>query len=118
MLVSSLSWLPGPIERASQLLPQFSKAREFSFEKAVDGIKQMLWGFFKKIVIADTCATYVNIIFDDHGSVSAGMLILGSIYFAFQIYGDFSGYSDIAIGCARLFGFDLMTNFKISLLFS
>lgn len=102
----------GPIERASHLLPQFLSERTFSYEKAIDGVKQMLWGFFKKIVIADTCAIHVNAIFQGHNEVSAGALLLGAIYFAFQIYCDFSGYSDIAIGCARLFGFDLMTNFR------
>lgn len=102
----------GPIERASNLLPQFSKQRTFCYEKAVSGIQLILWGLFKKVVIADSCATYVNIIFENSENYNSSTLILGAIFFAFQIYGDFSGYSDIAIGVARLFGFDLMTNFK------
>ncbi|MBC8755136.1 MBOAT family protein [Kordia sp. YSTF-M3] len=102
----------GPIERASNLLPQFSLKRTFSYEKAVSGVQLILWGLFKKVVIADSCATYVNIIFENSENYNSSTLILGAIFFAFQIYGDFSGYSDIAIGVARLFGFDLMTNFK------
>jgi alginate O-acetyltransferase complex protein AlgI len=102
----------GPIERASNLLPQFSKQRTFSYEKAVSGIRLILWGLFKKVVIADSCAMYANTIFENSENYNSGTLILGAIFFAFQIYGDFSGYSDIAIGVARLFGFDLMTNFK------
>ena len=101
----------GPIERASNLLPQFYKQRKFDLKLAEDGIRQMLWGFFKKIVIADNCAIVVEQIFGNHESTSSLVLIYGAILFAFQIYGDFSGYSDIAIGCARLFGFDLMRNF-------
>jgi len=102
----------GPIERASNLLPQFSRKRIFNYDKAVSGIQLMLWGLFKKVVIADSCAMYVNAIFENSESYTSGTLILGAVFFAFQIYGDFSGYSDIAIGIARLFGFDLMTNFK------
>lgn len=101
----------GPIERATNLLPQFYKPRVFHYSKAVDGCKQILWGFFKKIVIADTCATYVNIIFNDHQDYTGSTLIMGALFFTFQIYGDFSGYSDIAIGTSRLFGFDLKQNF-------
>lgn len=101
----------GPIERASNLLPQFLKEREFDYEKAKDGMRQILWGLFKKVVIADNCALIVNDVFANYDSLSAGMLVLGAILFAFQIYGDFSGYSDIAIGTARLFGFGLMQNF-------
>lgn len=101
----------GPIERASQLLPQFSKRRTFEYENAKDGIRQILWGMFKKVVIADTCAIYVNDIFANYETYSSGVLILGAFYFTFQIYCDFSGYSDIAIGTARLFGFNLMRNF-------
>lgn len=101
----------GPIERATHLLPQFYKTRQFEYHKAIDGLRQILWGFFKKIVIADNCAYFVNIIFEAPQDYSASTLVLGAILFAFQIYGDFSGYSDIAIGTARLFGFNLMQNF-------
>jgi D-alanyl-lipoteichoic acid acyltransferase DltB (MBOAT superfamily) len=101
----------GPIERATHLLPQFSKERKFNFEEATDGLKQILWGFFKKMVIADNCAYYVNMIFQDSQDYSGSTLFLGAVFFTFQIYCDFSGYSDIAIGTARLFGFDLMKNF-------
>ncbi|MFC1852864.1 MBOAT family O-acyltransferase [candidate division CSSED10-310 bacterium] len=101
----------GPIERAKNLLPQFLKNRHFDSEHARDGLRQILWGFFKKIVIADTAATQVDYIFNNSQSLSGGVLILGGILFAFQIYGDFSGYSDIAIGVGRLFGFNLMRNF-------
>jgi len=101
----------GPIERATNLLPQFYKKRKFDYSNAVDGMRQILWGLFKKIVIADNVASYVNDIFD-HSSVYPGStLLLGGVLFAFQIYGDFSGYSDIAIGTSRLFGFRLMQNF-------
>ena len=102
----------GPIERATHLLPQFYSKRVFNYDKAVDGLRLILWGFFKKIVIADNAALYVNDIFTNYTQYSGGTLILGAVLFAFQIYGDFSGYSDIAIGLARLFGFDLMRNFK------
>ncbi|MBI1184872.1 MBOAT family protein [bacterium] len=101
----------GPIERAVNLLPQFSKKREFDYEIAVKGLKQIVWGFFKKVVIADNCAYYVNDIFQNYDSYGGLILLLGAVLFAFQIYGDFSGYSDIAIGVSRLFGFDLMKNF-------
>ena len=101
----------GPIERASNLLGQFYQKREFTFGLAVDGSRQILWGLFKKIVIADNCAIFVNDIFANHEAYSGSTLLLGAIFFAFQIYGDFSGYSDIAIGVARLFGFELMQNF-------
>jgi len=101
----------GPIERASRLLPQFQKNRVFDYQKAVDGLRQILWGLFKKVVIADSCAVFVNTIFDNTADQSGSTLIIGGVFFAFQIYGDFSGYSDIAIGVARLFGFDLMQNF-------
>lgn len=101
----------GPIERATNLLPQFFKERNFNFERAKDGLRQILWGLFKKIVIADNCAKYVNIIFENHEVHSGSTLVLGAVFFAFQIYCDFSGYSDIAIGTARLFGFNLMQNF-------
>ncbi|KKU54749.1 MAG: putative sugar O-acetyltransferase [Candidatus Moranbacteria bacterium GW2011_GWE1_49_15] len=101
----------GPIERATHLLPQIKKERIFDYSKAVDGLRQILWGLFKKIVIADQCAVYANMIFDDAGDYSGGILIMGAVFFAFQIYGDFSGYSDIALGTARLFGIDLLKNF-------
>lgn len=101
----------GPIERASNLLPQFYKKRVFNKDVAVDGLRQILWGFFKKIVIADQCAEYVNLIFNNSHDYSGSTLVLGAILFSFQIYGDFSGYSDIAIGVSRLFGFNLMKNF-------
>jgi D-alanyl-lipoteichoic acid acyltransferase DltB (MBOAT superfamily) len=101
----------GPIERASNLLPQFHKKRTFNYNYATDGMRQILWGLFKKIVIADNCAVYVNDIFDNYGDFSGSTLFLGGILFAFQIYCDFSGYSDIAIGVSRLFGFNLMKNF-------
>lgn len=101
----------GPIERATNLLPQFSKERTFNYNDAVDGLRQALWGLFKKIVIADNCAKYANIIFNNHTEYNGSTLLLGAVFFAFQIYGDFSGYSDIAIGISRLFGFDLKRNF-------
>ncbi|XMO85261.1 MBOAT family O-acyltransferase [Algibacter sp. AS12] len=101
----------GPIERASNLLPQFLKQRKFEYFKAVDGMRQILWGLFKKIVIADNCAQYANIIFNNSSEYSGSTLVLGAIFFTFQIYGDFSGYSDIAIGSSRLFGFNLKQNF-------
>ena len=101
----------GPIERASNLLPQFSKKRVFDYDKAIDGMRQILWGLFKKIVIADNAAEYANLIFNNYEDCSGSTLLLGAVFFAFQIYGDFSGYSDIAIGTARLFGFRLMQNF-------
>ncbi len=101
----------GPIERASNLLPQFFKERRFNYPQAVDGLRQILWGFFKKIVIADNCANFVDNIFANSDTVPASALVIGAVFFAFQIYGDFSGYSDIAIGTARLLGFNLMRNF-------
>lgn len=101
----------GPIERAINLLPQFYEKREFKYNLAVDGLRQILWGLFKKVVIADGCAIYADQIFNNSADYSGSMLLLGAFFFAFQIYGDFSGYSDIAIGTARLFGFNLMRNF-------
>ncbi|CAM4415103.1 MBOAT family O-acyltransferase [Zobellia nedashkovskayae] len=101
----------GPIERATHLLPQFYKKRKFKYSLAVDGMRQILWGLFKKIVIADNCAEYANQIFNNSNEFSGSSLLLGAIFFTFQIYCDFSGYSDIAIGTSRLFGFDLMKNF-------
>lgn len=102
----------GPIERATHLLPQFLAPRTFSYEKAVDGMRQILWGLFKKMVVADNCAVAVNLIFDEYQALDGFSLFLGAVFFTFQIYGDFSGYSDIAIGTARLFGIQLMRNFN------
>jgi len=101
----------GPIERAANLLPQFVRPRNFDYRRATDGMRQILWGLFKKMAIADFCAFYVNDIFANSADHSGSTLLLGAFLFAFQIYGDFSGYSDIAIGTARLFGFNLMRNF-------
>ena len=102
----------GPIERATHLLPEIKVKREFDLEKAKEGIYQIVWGLVKKVIIADTCATYANAIFDNYTSMNSFSLILGAIYFAFQIYGDFSGYSDIALGVSKLFGLDLLRNFN------
>ena len=102
----------GPIERAKHLLPQFTRKRVFKKDIGISGLYLILWGLFKKIVIADSCALYVDAIFNDYEEMNSASLLLGMIYFAFQIYGDFSGYSDIAIGTGRLFGFDLMQNFN------
>ncbi len=101
----------GPIERATHLLPQIQKARKFNYTTAIDGLRQILWGLFKKIVIADNCAEYANIIFNDSDHQSGSNLVLGALFFTFQIYCDFSGYSDIALGTARLFGVELLRNF-------
>ena len=101
----------GPIERATNLLPQFYKKREFNYAKAVEGLRQILWGLFKKIVIADNCALYANEIFNNSSDYTGSTLFMGAIFFTFQIYCDFSGYSDIAIGTSRLFGFNLKQNF-------
>ncbi|WP_159023073.1 MBOAT family protein [Formosa sp. L2A11] len=102
----------GPIERATNLLPQFYNKRTFNSDKAINGVHLILWGLFKKVVIADSCAIYVDEIFSNYQNMNSISLLLGAIYFAFQIYGDFSGYSDIAIGTSKLFGFNLMTNFR------
>ncbi|NNM15492.1 MAG: MBOAT family protein, partial [Bacteroidia bacterium] len=101
----------GPIERATNLLPQFYNKRTFNKSKSFDGLRQIMWGLFKKVVIADNCAEYANLIFNNSADYSGSTLVLGALFFTFQIYGDFSGYSDIAIGTARLFGFNLMQNF-------
>lgn len=101
----------GPIERATTLLPQFYVRRRFEYAEAVDGLRQILWGLFKKVVIADSCAQYANTIFNHSSEYSGSTLLLGALFFTFQIYGDFSGYSDIALGTAKLFGFRLMQNF-------
>ena len=115
--VAFLSFFPqlvaGPIERATNLLPQFQKKRTFDYAQAVDGMRQILWGLFKKIVVADNCATYVDTVFADISNHSGSTLLLAAVLFTFQIYGDFSGYSDIAIGTAKLFGIKLMRNFNV-----
>lgn len=103
----------GPIERSTNLLPQFYKRRKFDYSNAVTGMRQILWGFFKKLVIADNCAFFANKIFENSGTLSGSMMLLGGLFFTFQIYGDFSGYSDIAIGTARLFDIKLMRNFNL-----
>jgi alginate O-acetyltransferase complex protein AlgI len=102
----------GPIERATHLLPQIKVKRVFNYSKAVDGLRQILWGLFKKVVIADNCAEYANLIFNNYSDYTGSTLLLGAIFFTFQIYGDFSGYSDIALGSARLFGIELLQNFS------
>ena len=102
----------GPIERATHLLPQIKTKRNFDSKNAVEGLMLIIWGFFKKLVIADTLAIYVNTIFDNYQNQNSLTLILGAIYFSFQIYGDFSGYSDIAIGVSKLFGIELLKNFS------
>lgn len=103
----------GPIERATNLLPQFYKTRRFDYNEAVAGCRMILWGMFKKVVIADTCALYVDEVWGNIAGQNSSTLLIAAILFAFQIYGDFSGYSDIAIGTAKLFGFSLMRNFNI-----
>lgn len=102
----------GPIERATNLLPQFQTVRQFNYAKAIDGMRQMLWGFAKKIVIADSCAYSVNTYWEEYPELNGISLFVLGVVFTFQIYCDFSGYSDIAIGCSRLFGFNLMRNFN------
>jgi alginate O-acetyltransferase complex protein AlgI len=101
----------GPIERATHLLPQIQKVRHFDYVRAVDGLRQILWGLFKKVVIADGCAEFANTIFNHSDQYSGWTLVLGALFFTFQIYCDFSGYSDIALGTARLFGMELLRNF-------
>ena len=101
----------GPIERASSLLPQFKNKRSINYSTSVDGLRQILAGLFKKVVIADNCAVYTDIIFTNYENLDSASLIIGAILFSFQLYCDFSGYSDIAIGSARLLGFELMKNF-------
>ena len=101
----------GPIERATQLLPQMQRQRTFGYEAATDGMRQMLWGFFKKMVVADNCALVANDVWADCANQSSAALAVGALMFTLQIYGDFSGYSDIAIGTARLFGINLSRNF-------
>jgi alginate O-acetyltransferase complex protein AlgI len=102
----------GPIERANHLLPQINKIRYFYYTKAIQGLKLILWGLFKKIVIADQCAKFVNIIFENQVDASGTTNWIGAVLFSIQIYCDFSGYSDIALGTAKLFGFELLRNFN------
>ncbi|OOQ59492.1 MBOAT family O-acyltransferase [Mucilaginibacter pedocola] len=101
----------GPIERATHLLPQIEKPRKFNYPQAVNGMRQILWGYFKKVAIADNCAEYANMIFNNHTHYPGSVLVLGAVLFSIQIYCDFSGYSDIALGVARLFGIELLRNF-------
>jgi alginate O-acetyltransferase complex protein AlgI len=101
----------GPIERATNLLPQFERSRSFNYSTATDGLRQILWGMFTKVVVADNCAASANAVFNNSESYSGATLVVGVIFFSFQVYGDFSGYSNIAIGTAKLFGFELMRNF-------
>ncbi len=109
----------GPIEKAQNLLPQLKAEHEFSYENAVYGTKLMVWGFFKKLIVADTLAIYVDLVYNDLCSVTSGLtLMIATFFFAIQIYCDFSGYSDIARGCARIMGIELMVNFKSPLFFS
>lgn len=103
--------MAGPIERATNLIRQFEQKRHFDYSKAVDGMRQILWGLFKKIVIADNAADFANLCFKNPETYPGSVLLLGAVFFAFQIFGDFSGYSDIAIGTSRIFGFTLMRNF-------
>lgn len=103
----------GPIERATNLLPQFLRERKFDYAMAVDGVRQMLWGFFKKVVVADNCAVFVDKVWGDIGAYGGPDLAVAAALFSIQIYCDFSGYSDIAIGCAKLFGIKLMRNFNV-----
>lgn len=102
----------GPIERSTRLLPQFRQAKTFDIERVLSGLRLMLWGFFKKLVIADRLAVYVNEVYNNPGDYTGAPVILATYFFAFQIYCDFSGYSDIAIGAARVMGYDLMENFR------
>lgn len=102
----------GPIERATHLLPQFRVKQRFDVDRTVAGLQRILWGFFKKLVIADRLAIYVNTVYNDVDSYTGEALIIATIFFGFQIYCDFSAYSDIAIGTTRIMGFDLMENFR------
>ena len=101
----------GPIERAKNLLPQFIRNRTFTYERGIEGFKQIIWGGFKKMVIADNCAIYVDLMFSSPADYSGSTLVISAVLFSFQIYADFSGYSDIAIGTGKLFGFQLKQNF-------
>jgi alginate O-acetyltransferase complex protein AlgI len=105
--------MAGPIERASNILPQFTQKRTFSYDQAIQGVRLIIWGFFKKVAIGDGCGMYVDKIFEAPDSFTSISLISAAVAFSFQIYGDFSGYSDVAIGTAKLFGFELMSNFRV-----
>ncbi|GHU59651.1 alginate O-acetyltransferase [Spirochaetia bacterium] len=102
----------GPIERTGNLLPQFKIDHHFDYDRVTEGLKLAAWGMFKKVVIADQLAVYVNAVYGNPGVYPASALLLATFFFTFQIYCDFSGYSDIAIGTARVLGFNLMTNFR------
>jgi D-alanyl-lipoteichoic acid acyltransferase DltB (MBOAT superfamily) len=102
----------GPIERSTNLLPQFFRKHVISYERVRDGIIFMLWGFFKKVVIADRLSEYVNLVYNNPGQHEGLQFIMATFFFSVQIYCDFSGYSDIAIGTAKMMGFDLMINFR------
>jgi alginate O-acetyltransferase complex protein AlgI len=102
----------GPIERASNLLPQFSKVIKFDYKMAIEGTKLIIWGFFMKVVVADRLSLYVDSIYNNANMHSSVSLILATFFFAIQIYCDFGGYSNIAVGCAKIMGFELMTNFR------
>jgi D-alanyl-lipoteichoic acid acyltransferase DltB (MBOAT superfamily) len=104
--------MAGPIERATNLLPQIYNRRTFNEHNAVDGLRQILWGLFKKVAVADTCAVFVNSVFANPAGCSGSVLLLAAVFFAFQIYGDFSGYSDMAIGIGKLLGFKFLNNFR------
>jgi len=105
--------LAGPIDRATTLLPQFAKPRTFDYETGVEGMRQILWGLFKKVVVADNCALFVDQVFSNYQTQSGSTLFLAAIFFSFQIYGDFSGYSDMAIGSGKLLGIKMMRNFNV-----
>ena len=113
--LSFISFFPlimsGPIERSTTLLPQFKEERKFDYSFAVDGAQQVLWGLFKKLVIADNCASVVNFVFPNYDTLPTSALIIGAVLYSFQIYFDFSGYSDIAIGFSKLLGFKVLRNF-------
>lgn len=106
----------GPIESATTLLPQIQEKRSFRYQQASEGLRYILWGMFKKVAIADACAGYVSDIFGHYQTYPASVLCIGTVYFAVQVYADFSGYSDIAIGVGKLFGFELMKNFNLPFL--
>lgn len=105
--------MAGPIERATHILPQFTQPRVFNHDRAIQGMRLIIWGFFKKVAVGDNCGVFVDEVFRSPAQFSSITLVLGAVAFAFQIYGDFSGYSDIAIGSAKLFGFELMSNFRV-----
>jgi len=104
--------LSGPIDRPQKFIPQLEKKRPFSYDMAVDGLRQILWGMFKKMVIADNLATIIHGIWSGYATESGSTLLLGAIFYSFQIYADFSGYSDMAIGVAKVLGFEVARNFN------